>query len=125
MNALLYNVRSLINREKRLEFADFVLRHNYDLILLTETWLTRNIKNSEFFLTHYNIIRADRPTVNKSETSKHGGCLIAIEKSLPYLELNLNGLPERLQELLLIVKLEQVAPLHIALLYNPQRGSPY
>ena len=41
------------------------------------------------------------------------------------MELNLDGLPERLQESLLIVKLEQVAPLHIALLYNPQRGSPH
>ena len=86
MNALLYNVRRKINRKKRRDFADFV--HNYDLILLTETWLTRNIKNLELFLTHYNIIRADRPTANKSETSKHGGCLIAIEQSLPYLELN-------------------------------------
>ena len=72
------------------------------------------------FLTNYHIIHDARPTANIAETSKHGGCLIALEQSLPQTEMNLDG-RERFQESLLIVKQEQKTPL-----YNTkQEGSTY
>ena len=44
INILLYNVKSLIDWNKRIKFADFVYRIDFDVLLLTETWLTTDKK---------------------------------------------------------------------------------
>lgn len=53
----------------------------YDVIILTETWLTTDYADGELELKDYNIYRADR---NSEVTQKFrgGGALIAIRKSL-------------------------------------------
>ena len=49
----------------------------YDIIVLTETWLVDEMRDSELNLTNYNIFRSDRcPLV----ASRGGGVLIAIKK---------------------------------------------
>ena len=50
INILLYNVRSLIELNKRIKFADYVYRLDFDVLLLTETWLTtdKNVQNCFF-----------------------------------------------------------------------------
>lgn len=53
----------------------------YDVIILTETWLSPNILDSEFIDSRYNVFRCDR---NRDATGKKdgGGTLIAVHRSV-------------------------------------------
>lgn len=58
-----------------------VLSHTYDVIILTETWLTPEISDNEFIDHRYLVFRCDR---NRVLTNKKdgGGVLIAVSKEL-------------------------------------------
>lgn len=58
-----------------------IMSHAYDVIILTETWLTLDISDNEFIDQRYLVFRCDR---NRSLTNKKdgGGVLIAISKEL-------------------------------------------
>ena len=99
------------------------MKHSFGLLLLTETWLTSNIKSSELLLSQYSVVRADRKS--KTETSKHGGCLIAVSNNLSFTEVDIRYLSEAIQESLVLIKLNQPDPAVIVLIYNPPKGSPY
>lgn len=58
------------------------LNCDYDVITLTETWLTDSITDNEMFSNDYRCYRADRSPVNSSK-SRGGGVLIAIKSYLP------------------------------------------
>ena len=51
---------------------------DYDIILLNETWLS---KEDRFFIPNFNIIRNDR---NDPTRTYGGGVLIALKKTIPY-----------------------------------------
>ncbi|CAK1554363.1 unnamed protein product [Leptosia nina] len=77
-------------RAKELGYKLNVLNCNYDIIILTETWLNvLSVYNSEIFDDRYNVYRRDR---SSSTHTKHkttgGGVLIAVLKTLPSLRLN-------------------------------------
>ena len=55
---------------------DFLIADNTDIAFITETWLTKNILDSEILLSNeFNIFRKDR------ETSRGGGVLLAVRSS--------------------------------------------
>lgn len=58
-----------------------VLMYNYDIIILTETWLTSDIFDNELIDSRYQVYRCDR---NRAATGRRdgGGVLIAIRRSL-------------------------------------------
>ncbi|CAK1581667.1 unnamed protein product [Parnassius mnemosyne] len=58
-----------------------ILSHNYDVIILTETWLHDCIVNSEFVDSRYSVFRCDR---DRAVTKRHdgGGVLVAVLRSL-------------------------------------------
>ncbi|CAG9790399.1 unnamed protein product [Diatraea saccharalis] len=58
-----------------------VLSHNYDIIILTETWLIENISESEMFDTRYRVFRSDRDRI-ASGRHDGGGVLIAVRREL-------------------------------------------
>ncbi|CAH1134863.1 unnamed protein product [Ceutorhynchus assimilis] len=59
---------------------------NYDIILLTETFLDENILTSEIGLQgNYTIYRCDRSLKTNSEKSQGGGVIIAVKKELKLL----------------------------------------
>ena len=124
LKTLLFNVRSIINLQKRLRLADYALKHDFDLILLTETWLTKDIENSELLLSNYEIFRANR-SVGENEISKHGGCLIALKKTLSGIKVNLGQCSKALEDSFVAIKLVQPNPIYIAVLYNPPSDSKY
>ena len=99
------------------------MKHSFDFLLLTETWLASDIKNSELLLSQYNVVRADRKS--KNEKSKHGGCLIAVSNNVSFTGVDIRHLSEATQESLVVIKLNQPDPAVIALFYNPPKGSPY
>ena len=109
--------------KKRLKLVDLVQRENYEILLLTETWLTENIKNGELFLPNFNIIRADRP--GKDNVSSHGGVLIAISNEIQHEEVDISQLSEATKNSCRAVLLDINNPVLLVLLYNPPNGSPY
>ena len=108
---------------KRIKFADYVYRLDFDVLLLTETWLTTEIKSAELFLPDYDFIRSDRPT--ESDASRHGGVLIAVKKTIKSEEISVAELPLSVQSSLRVTKLIGLEPFYIAFLYNPPAGSKY
>ncbi|KAL1378650.1 hypothetical protein pipiens_015446, partial [Culex pipiens pipiens] len=69
---------------KKIEFFDFLSRHQIDVATVSETWL--KTKNS-FYHPDYHIFRADR---RNSEEERGGGVLIALRKGIDYTVLDLN-----------------------------------
>lgn len=58
-----------------------VLSHSYDVIVLTETWLTPNITDNELLDDRYLIFRSDRDRVLTNKCDG-GGTLIAVRREL-------------------------------------------
>ncbi|XP_045448733.1 uncharacterized protein LOC123657199 [Melitaea cinxia] len=54
-----------------------ILSHNYDVIVLTETWLNSNICDSEFIDARYNVFRCDRDRDGCGRRDG-GGVLVAV-----------------------------------------------
>ena len=73
------NVRGL--RTKSHSFLTNVLQCNYDLIILTETWLTEDFYDAEYFYNNYNVYRHDR-LVSDRRGERGGGMLIAVQRRL-------------------------------------------
>ena len=65
------NVRGL--RTKTKEFFLAVIDNDYDIIVLTETWLSSDIYDAELFSANYVVFRYDRAL------SRGGGVLIAVK----------------------------------------------
>lgn len=75
LKIVFWNCRSICN--KIYEFFNFMDRNNFDLCLLTETWLKTGVKFSH---PNYKIIRRDRDSIG-------GGVAIIIKKSIKFLEI--------------------------------------
>ena len=79
LESFVFNVRSIINRDKRTRLANYVSLKSVDFFMLTETWLHCSFHDNELFLPNYAIFRSERKADNN--TSKHGGVLIAIKNT--------------------------------------------
>lgn len=53
---------------------------NYDIIVLTETWLNNSVSNHELFDNRYNVYRRDRETTGFNCGINGGGVLVAVLK---------------------------------------------
>lgn len=74
------NVRGL--RTKTHEFYRNLLTVNFDIIVLTETWLNSNVFSSELFDERYVIYRRDRNRSGSCLGREGGGVLVAVAKRL-------------------------------------------
>ncbi|XP_062539219.1 uncharacterized protein LOC134207532 [Armigeres subalbatus] len=73
------NVRGL--RTKIDDFFIAALDCNYDVIVLTETWLDARLLSTQFFGDKYTVFRTDRCPLNSQKT-RGGGVLIAVSSRL-------------------------------------------
>ena len=55
------------------------LSNKHDILCLTETWLTDEVRSENLFIPEFEIYRFDRPS--KNYKTKHGGVLIAIKNN--------------------------------------------
>lgn len=79
LNIYYQNVRGL--RSKLLNLRTNFILLSYDAYILTETWLSDDIDNSELCFDGYLIFRCDR-NVRTSNCRRGGGSLIAVKKEL-------------------------------------------
>lgn len=80
-NLLMYyqNVRGI--RTKCYDLYLSILANNYDVIIITETWLCDGIHNSEFCDQRYEVFRCDRNHILTGK-STGGGVMICVKKEL-------------------------------------------
>ena len=109
-----------MNSSRRTSLSNFVFTNNFDIICLSETWLTFNISDSELFLPGFNIFRSDRNTKQNGKTA-HGGVLIATKPALKCYEISL---PDQFQGYCTAIIWESSeATLLIATCYFPSPNS--
>lgn len=73
------NVRGL--RTKSLEFYRNLLKNNFDIILITETWLTTGVLDGEVCDSRYDLFRLDRNYV-LTNTTRGGGVMVLVRREL-------------------------------------------
>ena len=111
-------MQSLLDFRRQQIFANEIAKKNYDVLCLTETWLTSDVPDNAFFLTGYTIHRTDGRTENHN--SKHGGVLIAV-KDIPHYRLKNTTHSESVS----IALKTPTESLVICCMYNPPKSSPY
>lgn len=74
------NVRGL--RTKTHTFYKNLTMSNYDIIILSETWLNNSVMSSELFENRYKVYRRDRETSGFHNKKEGGGALIAVSTKL-------------------------------------------
>ena len=82
------NARSI--RGKLIDLHLSSLSCDYDIIVVTETWLNESVFDSEILNSNYNIYRRDRCSTH-SLKGEGGGVLVAVSSRLSSMRL-LNGL---------------------------------
>ena len=73
------NVNRLVNRLDLVK--ELVQKHSFDILTLTETWLTPNVMDDEVIIPGYSLVRKDRVSTVKS---CGGGVMIFIRDSIPF-----------------------------------------
>ena len=109
---------------KRKHFAETVTRLDYDILLITETWLTPLFSNRELFLTNYQIYRAESP-FSLNCVSLHGAVLLGVKMGIRHSEVPRDTLPPSFSSSLVLVELFGNSKYLIAVLYNPPQDSQY
>ena len=71
------NVNRLVNKLDHVN--EFVYKHSFDVLTLSETWLVPNIMDKEITIPGYSLVRKDRHSLTKS----CGGGVIREFKKLP------------------------------------------
>ena len=77
---LTFNVHSVLDPQRRFTLANAILTQKYDVLCLSETWLTKSVPNESFFLNNFQIFKNDRTSTEN--VSKHGGVLIAVRRDI-------------------------------------------
>ena len=87
MNILVYNVRNTLEYQRQTTFSNAVqVKKAYQVICLTEAWLTESIGDALLFLTNYVIHRNDRPS--DKDLTKLGGVIIPVNRTIPISQIN-------------------------------------
>ena len=105
----MWNARSLVNKLTNL--SSFVLSHDFQIIAITETWLSNFIYDNEILPPSFSIYRHDCKT-------RGGGILIAIKQTIPS---RIISIPDEVEAL--TVQLMLYEPINLCLIYNPPNCS--
>ena len=75
------NIRSIVNKLN--QFHSLIYSKDYNIIAITDTWLSDNILDQEIIPTDYTIYSKDR-------SSRGGGVMLAVKHSIPSHALNIS-----------------------------------
>ena len=103
-----------------MKLANCLTTLDFDIICLTETWLTAEISDSALFIPNYVINRKDRQSTESK--SKHGGVLVAAEKGIPFETVNLKITHDDFLALKITISETSIL---LVCIYNPPHGSRY
>lgn len=116
------NARGL--RSKCIEFRQGLLSYNYDIVIITETWLHSGILDGEVSDDRYDVFRYDRDLIVSGKKTG-GGVMILVNRRLNACRVDIS--PSVYTELLMITisakTLRSDTSLHIMSLYIYTPGS--
>lgn len=78
INVYYQNTRGL--KTKTATFYQNILLQDFDVVVLTETWLNDSVFDTELFDSRYHVFRRDRETSKYKKRKDGGGVLIAVSK---------------------------------------------
>lgn len=109
-------------RTKSLLFSSYTFQSDYDIFIITETWLNLDFYSEEFFNPYiYIVYRKDRDVVRTGH-QKGGGVLIAVKKSLFCKSISLMNMDTLLDQLCVSIQLCN-SELFICVSYIPPRSA--
>jgi hypothetical protein len=79
LHCALINARSLNSVHKQTELAYVIQKENFDIVAITETWLTSDVHDCEVTIEGYSVFRKDRCEVR---ASKGGGVLLYVKENI-------------------------------------------
>ena len=97
-----------------------MLRQDFDMKGITETWLSHDVPNDGLFLYNYTLYRKDREA--NSNNSKHVGVLIAVKKRFIHQEVKLQITRA---DFISVIVTSMSGELQICNLLNPRPPSQY
>ena len=77
------NVNRLVNKLDLVK--ELIRKHSFDILTLSETWLTPDILDNEIIIPGYSLVRRDRHSLTKS---CGGGVLIFIRDGIPFVAIS-------------------------------------
>lgn len=110
LNVYYQNVTGL--RSKTNSFYFNVTNNNYDIIMITETWLLDSIASEELFDNRYLVYRRDR-----KEQKRGGGVLIALKKHLVAHERN--DWNTNAEDIWVTISIKNFIKIHLCCVYIP------
>ena len=119
---LTFNVHSVLDLQNCFTLANATLTRKYDVLCLSETWLTKSVPNESLFLNNFQIFRNEGTSTEN--VSKHGGVLIAVRRDINAKQLTLDHKFEDAITVLLTDK-TKAQKLLISCIYNPPKNSLY
>jgi hypothetical protein len=110
------NVRSILTKNKKEDVKMLILLHNFDVFIITESWLKPEVEDDELQIQGYQMFRHDRPG-----TKEGGGVLAYVKESW---RVNVMKSPFTSPVDSLFIKLDRdfMPPIHIVGLYRPQEA---
>jgi len=103
------NTRSIVS--KLTQFQSLIYSKGYDIVAITETWLSDNLLDHEILPTGYSIYCKDH-------SSRGGGVLLAVKNSIPS-----HALSTPLELEALYVQIGNTDPINYCLVYIPPSSS--
>ena len=123
LKLIVYNVRSLLNLDRRLSFSNAIIIDQLEIIVLTETWLYEQIEDCELFLSSYRVHRAEKTCTNG--ISKHGGVLIAVKEGMKHARVQLSELDCMHPDVAAVQLTTPKKVFIICAVYNAPKESPF
>lgn len=116
------NVRSVLNHFEEIESQ--LLDYKFDVVILSETWLSPNVTDSLISVNGYNMVCLDRQMLTKSNVLKKGGGLcVYIKDCYDYAVLTDEFVSnENLEMIQVVVKPYNQKQQHIFAVYRPPAG---
>ena len=109
------NVRSILHKLPELENSF----RNFDILIFTETWLTKSILSSALHINGFNLVRQDRVNVSKKSGA---GIVCYINSEMDYTVSNSSVVSSDYEILGIEVKPKNVRTLHVFGIYRPPDG---
>ena len=109
------NVRGL--RSKTNDLYNAVCSVDFDILALTETWLSSGALNTELFDARYNIFRCDRK-YQQLNCNRRGGVILAVKNTFLVSEVKISGHPIKIDMLCLKISVGHVV-LFVLVVYIP------
>jgi hypothetical protein len=110
------NVRDILTKTKKDDVRIIIQQYNFDVFVVSESWLKPTIEDDEIFIPNYNIIRRDRPGDKKG-----GGLLIYVKEDFEITTINSPFEPP-VESLIIELKRQFLPKITVVAIYRPEKS---